>query len=91
MKVTPIDKITIGENVYDVAELSESIQQMVELFNEWRQDEAGVKSELAKVQNAINSLSRTIVAEIQKENAPAEDGTEVPDTDGPVASEEAAE
>ena len=65
--------ITIDEAVYDVADASEEVQQMVVYLDEWRQNEADEAAALLKTRAALRELQNMILAQIQKEQEPAEE------------------
>jgi hypothetical protein len=64
--------ITIDDNVYDVADLSTDVKQMVQYLDDWRQDEADQTSDLLKTRAALRDIQNMILAQIQKDQAPAE-------------------
>lgn len=67
---------------YAVDGLSENIQRLVAIFNEWSRKELSVKEELMMVQAAKNDLSRTIIAEFKKEREEGE--TEAANEEAPT-------
>ena len=74
--------ITIDDRVFEVASMSQEVQNAVMYMDEWRQEEADLTSKLLMVRGAINDVKNTllktiqdeIVAQVQPEAAP--DGEE---------------
>lgn len=72
--------ITIDDRVFEVASMSQEVQNAVMYMDEWRQEEADLTSKLLMVRGAINDVKNTllktiqdeIVAQVQPEAAPAE-------------------
>lgn len=72
--------ITIDDRVFEVANMSQEVQNAVMYMDEWRQEEADLTSKLLMVRGAINDVKNTllktiqdeIVAQAQPEAAPAE-------------------
>lgn len=72
--------ITIDDRVFEVANMSQEVQNAVMYMDEWRQEEADLTSKLLMVRGAINDVKNTllktiqdeIVAQAQPETAPAE-------------------
>jgi hypothetical protein len=81
--------ITIDETVYNVADTSEEVQQMVVYLDEWRQNEADESAALLKTRAALRELQNMILAQIQKEAEDAAKGDEVESVEAEVV--EAAE
>jgi len=59
--------ITIDDAVYDVADTSEEVQQMIVYLDEWRQNEADEAASLLKTRAALREIQNMILAQIQKE------------------------
>ena len=74
--------ITIDDAVYDVADTSEEVQQMIVYLDEWRQNEADEAAGLLKTRAALREIQNMILAQIQKEAEEAE---------APVEADEEAE
>lgn len=72
--------ITIDDRVFEVANMSQEVQNAVMYMDEWRQEEADLTSKLLMVRGAINDVKNTllktiqdeIAAQVQPEAAPAE-------------------
>jgi hypothetical protein len=77
-QVKDIEVINIDEQTYAVSAMSEQIQGMVAIFNEWNQKDADARDVVAMVQAAKNELSRQIIAAVraEQEAADAEESAE---------------
>ena len=71
-KVEDVKVLNIDDVPYAVDSMSDEVQQMVAIFNEWNQQEADVRNQLALVQAAKNDLSRRIILQVRKEKEEAE-------------------
>lgn len=78
MIVEPVRVINVENRTYDVASLPQQCQTLVAFYNEWRQKEADLKSELLLTQAAVREISREIVQTIQVENAKTEASAATP-------------
>jgi hypothetical protein len=78
MKVEPIKVLTFEGQSYDIAQMSESVQRLVDIYNDWRQQETDARIEMLKTQAALRDITREIIGAIKtetegaKEEAPAE-------------------
>lgn len=72
LTVEPLKVINIDEVPYAVADLSQEVQDRVEIYNSWRQDHATARLELVKLENAMNNISREIISLIRSEKAEEE-------------------
>lgn len=68
--------ITIDESVYEVAKMSQEVQQMVTYLDEWRQKEADLSSDLLMTRAALRDLQNTLLETIQRERAEAQSKAE---------------
>lgn len=68
MKVEAITIINVDDVPYAVNDMSDEVKRLVEFYNEWRQKESDVKSELLLVQSGQRDLSREIIASIRRES-----------------------
>lgn len=59
--------ITIDDKVYEVADLSANVQQMVQYLDNWRQREVDTTSELLMIRGALRDIQNTLLAAIQAE------------------------
>lgn len=75
-QVQPTTTITIDDAVFEVASMSESVQQMVQYLDDWRQKEVDAMSQLLMVRGALRDIQNTLLTTIQSERATAE--SEVP-------------
>lgn len=80
-KAEEIKVLNIDGETYAVDAMSDAVQAMVTVFNDWAQDEVDARSRLQQVQAAKNDLSRQIILQVrqeQEEAAAAEAGDEAP-------------
>lgn len=80
--------ITIDDAVYEVANMSANVQQMVQYLDDWRQREVDTTSELLMIRGALRDLQNTLLAAIQTEQAEA---AAAPAGDSEVPAEAPAE
>ena len=66
-KIEPITIINVDEVPHAVSDMSENVKRLVSIYNDWRNDEDGAKSELLKNQAAMRDLSREIVMTMKQE------------------------
>ena len=71
-KVEDVKVLNIDDVPYAVDGMSEQVQSMVDVFNEWNQKEADARDNLIMIQAAKNDLSRSIVSTVRKEKEEAE-------------------
>jgi hypothetical protein len=88
-KVEDIKVLNIDGTPYAVDGMSDEVKAMVEIFNEWAQDEADARNRLMQVSAAKNDLSRQIILQVRKEKEEAEAVEE--DTAEEVSTEEVPE
>jgi hypothetical protein len=59
--------LTIDDQAYVVEKMSQPIQQLVEMFDEWRQEEVDTQSKLLLIRAGLRDLQRelynTVIAE----------------------------
>ena len=84
--VNDITVLNIDETPYAVESLSEEVQGLVEVYNNWNQKESDARGELAILQAAKQTLSAQIVNKVREEQA-AE--AEAPAAEANVTSAEA--
>jgi aryl carrier-like protein len=77
-KIQETVTVTIDEQSYEVAALSDGAKQMIAMMDEWRQKEADVTSDLLMARAAIRDIQNTLLATIKAEVAPAEVAPEAP-------------
>jgi len=65
----PITIINVDEVPYAVSDMTDDVKRLVNFYNDWRQEEAQIKSDLLKVQAAMRDLSREIIQTIKNEKA----------------------
>lgn len=71
-KVQEIKILNVDEKPYAVETMSEQVQQLVEIYNEWAQDQSDAKQNLMLVSAAMERLSQQIIEIVRKEQAEAE-------------------
>ena len=91
-QVEPIKVLTVDDVPMNVAELSEAVKNLVEIFDDWNQKEADARSRLMMVSAAKDTLSRQIISQIRTDKAAVEAPVEVAAVEAPVevAAEAAA-
>ena len=93
--VQPISTLNIDNTAFNVADLSQQVQALVGVYNEWNQDLANAQSKLAQTQAALNDLSRQIIMQVKADQdaaaAAANDASAAPAVDAPVADATAKE
>ena len=86
MKAEDIKVVNVKGVAYAVDAMSENVQKLVSILNEWRQDEVDARSKLMMIQAAQRELSREIVTVIDNEQAAAAAAmADAPVVDAPVA------
>lgn len=75
-KIQETVTVTIDEQSFEVANLSDNVKQMISLMDDWRQRDADLASELLMVRAALRDIQNTLLTTIKAETAPAE--TEAP-------------
>jgi len=71
-KVVDIKVLTIDEKPYAVDSLSEEIQGLVEMYNDWQRQEVVVRDELTRYIAAKETLSQQIITKVREELSAAE-------------------
>lgn len=69
MKVQDIKIINIDGVPYPVDSMSETSQQLVNIYNDWSHKEADVRNELMIIQAAKETISRRIINQVRSENS----------------------
>jgi len=64
-RVSDITVLNIDDVPYAVESLSDEVQSLVEIYNEWNRKEAGVRDELTILQAAKETLSRQIIGRVR--------------------------
>lgn len=70
--VQPISTLNIDNVAFDVADLSQAVQSLVGVYNEWNQDFADAQKKAAQLQAALNEVSRQIIAQVKADQDAAE-------------------
>jgi type I site-specific restriction endonuclease len=87
--IEPITIINVDDVPHAVSDMSPDVKRLVEFYNDWRNEENQVKSEILKVQASMRDLSREIVATIKKEQD-AKDASDAAVADAAARLEEEA-
>lgn len=81
-KVDDIKVLNIDGDKRLVDDMSQQVQQLVEVYNDWNREEADLRQQLMKVQSAKNDLSRQIISSVreddqadQEDQAPTDTGS----------------
>jgi hypothetical protein len=85
LKLEPTTIINVDSSSFEVSKMSAEVQQMIKYFDDWRQKEVDLTSNLLMVRGAIRDIQNTLLETITKELeaakvkavAPAEDVTDV--------------
>ena len=86
MKIDAPTNITIDGKDYPVSQFSETVQRLVAIHTEWRNDLAEERLAVAKTEAAIRALDAELSQTVQKELAPAEAANDAaPAAAAPVA------
>lgn len=70
IQVPPTTTITFDDKVFEVAKMSKEIQQLITYFDDWRQREQELASDLMMVRSAQRDLQNTLLAQVQEELKP---------------------
>lgn len=82
--IDPLTVINIDGAPHVVAQMSDEVQAVVEIYNEWRQREVDARNDLLLVQSALRDLGQNLVNRVREEQAAAAEAAA-------VAAAEAAE
>lgn len=88
--VDPLSVINIDGVPHVVAQMSDEVQAVIAIYNEWRQREVDARNDLLLVQSALRDLGQNLVNRVREEQAaaaeaaPAPEVTEVADVEGTV-------
>lgn len=63
--VQPISTLNIDGTAFNVADLSQQVQGLVNVYNDWNQALADAQSKAALHQAALNDLSRQIIQQVK--------------------------
>lgn len=78
-----ITTLNIDGEQFNVADLSDTVQRMVDIFNNWNKQEVEASDKLMMIKAAKSDLSRQIILQVRQDNndaASTEDSTQ-PTTD----------
>lgn len=86
----PVTTLNIDGTAFNVADLSDKVQQLVVVYNDWNQDLVNAQGKFAQLQAALNDLSRQIIMQVKADQdaaaAAANDAVAAPAVDAPVAA-----
>lgn len=88
--VDPLSVINIDGVPHVVAQMSDEVQAVIAIYNEWRQREVDARNDLLLVQSALRDLGQNLVNRVREEQAaaaeaaPTPEVTEVADVEGTV-------
>lgn len=91
MQVEEIKIVNVDEVPYNVDDMSDTVKQLVAFYNEWRQKEADIKSDLLLAQAGMRDISREIILTIRGEVEKAEASDEDDDNGDEDTDDNAAE
>ena len=66
--VQPVQSLNIDGITLQVADLSQQVQALVSVYNEWNQKLSDAQGQFALVQAALNDLSRQIIVQVKKDS-----------------------
>ena len=79
LEAEDIKVLNVDGTPHVVNDLPEGVQRMVEIYNNWRQEEIDAKMEVMKVEGAMRNLSGEIIQAVREHLTPVgEDTSEVP-------------
>lgn len=66
-QLPPTETLTIDGNQYRIADMSVEVQQLVEFYDDWRQREQEIISDLNMVRGAQRDLQQQLLTRVQQE------------------------
>lgn len=66
-KIQETVTVSVDEQQYNVADLSDNVKQMIGMMDEWRQKDADLTSEVLMARAAIRDIQNTILAALKEE------------------------
>lgn len=69
MKIEKTVSMKIDNVDYNVADFSDALKTLVAFYDDWRQQEVNLKSDILMAQAAIRDITREILQTVQKELA----------------------
>jgi cell division protein ZapA (FtsZ GTPase activity inhibitor) len=70
-QVQPTLTITIDNQSFEVATMSEQVRQMITYMDDWRQKESDLSSELLMSRSALRDIQNTLLTTIRQEQEAA--------------------
>jgi cell division protein ZapA (FtsZ GTPase activity inhibitor) len=83
-QVQPTLTITIDNQSFEVATMSEQVRQMITYMDDWRQKESDLSSELLMSRSALRDIQNTLLTTIRQEQEAAAPAVAVPVDVAPV-------
>ena len=83
-QVQPTLTITIDNQSFEVATMSEQVRQMITYMDDWRQKESDLSSELLMSRSALRDIQNTLLTTIRQEQEAAAAAVAVPVDVAPV-------
>lgn len=68
-KIQETLSVTIDEQTYNVADLSQNTQQLIRMMDTWRQKDADLTNDLLMVRAALRDIQNTLLTTIKDEVA----------------------
>lgn len=68
-KIQETLSVTIDEQTYNVADLSQNTQQLIRMMDSWRQKDADLTDDLLMVRAALRDIQNTLLTTIKDEVA----------------------
>ncbi len=68
-KIQETLSVTIDEQTYNVADLSQNTQQLIRMMDSWRQKDADLTNDLLMVRAALRDIQNTLLTTIKDEVA----------------------
>jgi hypothetical protein len=92
--VQPVTTLNVDNTTYNVADLSQAVQTLVSVYNDWNQELANAQSKYLMAQAALNDLQRQIITQLKADldaaATAANDAPAATDTTAPAATDTTA-
>lgn len=77
--VDPLTVINIDGVPHVVGQMSDEVQAVIAIYNEWRQREVDARNDLLLVQSALRDLGQNLVNRVREEQAAAAEAAPAPE------------
>ena len=74
--IDPLTVINIDGVPHVVGQMSDEVQAVIAIYNEWRQREVDARNDLLLVQSALRDLGQNLVNRVREEQAAAAEAAE---------------